>query len=218
MSDKEYIWHALLEDIGNELGVAALMGNLQAESGLVSYRLQGDFSNGYANSIEYTNKVNSGEISKSDFVNNGPGGGGYGLAQWTYPPRKEALYNMWQSGGYHSIGSVALACDFLIEELKTTYYSVYKVLRECTSIREGSDKVLHDFENPADQSESVEILRAQLGTSIYVEMKGTAPGGGGSSTTKKKKGYNFILFNQRRRQVNGQRFIYGKDIQGIKTI
>lgn len=200
MSDKEFIWNRLLEDIGNELGVAALMGNLQAESGLISYRLQGDFSNGYANSIEYTNKVNSGEISKSDFVNNGPGGGGYGLAQWTYPPRKEALYNMWQSGGYHSIGSVSLACDYLLYELKTDYVSVYNVLKNAISIRIASDKVLHDFENPADQSESVEILRTQMGTAIYEEMTGTSPGGGGS-TTKKRKGYNFVLFARNRRFI-----------------
>ena len=202
MSDKEFIWNRLLEDIGNELGVAALMGNLQAESGLISYRVQGDFSNGYANSIEYTNKVNSGEISKSDFVNNGPGGGGYGLAQWTYPPRKEALYNMWQSGGYHSIGSVSLACDYLLYELKTDYVSVYNVLKNAISIRIASDKVLHDFENPADQSEAVEIKRTQMGTDIYIEMKGTTPGSGGdSSTTKKKKGYNFVLFARNRRFI-----------------
>lgn len=201
MSDKEFIWNRLLEDIGNELGVAALMGNLQAESGLISYRVQGDFSAGYTNSIEYTNKVNSGEISKSDFVNNGPGGGGYGLAQWTYPPRKEALYNMWQSGGYSSIGSVSLACDYLLYELKTDYVSVYNVLKNAISIRIASDKVLHDFENPADQSASVEVLRTQMGTAIYQEMKGTTPGGG-DSTTKKKKGYNFVLFN-RRRIING---------------
>lgn len=202
MSDKELIWQRLVADIGNEYGVAGLMGNLYAESGLISYRLQGDFSSGYQNSIDYTNKVNSGEISKTDFVNNGPGGGGYGLAQWTYPPRKQALYEKWQSGGYHSIGSVTLACDFLLEELKTDYYGVYQVLKTATSIRQASDKVLHDFENPADQSVSVEILRAQYGTSIYEEMKGTSPGGGGSGTSaKKKKGYNFVLFNRRRRIV-----------------
>lgn len=203
MSDKELIWSRLLADIGNEYGVAALMGNLQAESGLISYRLQGDFSSGYQTSIDYTNKVNSGEISKSDFVNNGPNGGGYGLAQWTYPPRKQALYEKWQSGGYHSIGSVTLACDYLLYELKNDYVGVYNVLKSASSIRVASDKVLHDFENPADQSVSVEILRAQYGASIYEEMKGVPPsgGGGGSTSTKKKKGYNFILFNRRRRIV-----------------
>ncbi len=202
MSDKELIWRRLLADIGNEYGVAGLMGNLQAESGLVSYRLQGDFSAGYTSSIEYTNKVNSGEISKSDFVNNGPGGGGYGLAQWTYPPRKQALYEMWVSGGYASIGSLTLACDYLLYELKNSYYGVYAVLKNATSIKVASDKVLHDFENPADQSASVEVLRAQMGEAIYKEMTGTTPGGG-STTSKKKKGYNFVLFNRNRRLING---------------
>lgn len=202
MSDKELIWRRLLGGIGNEYGVAGLMGNLQAESGLISYRVQGDFSAGYTNSIEYTNQVNSGAISKSEFVNNGPGGGGYGLAQWTYPPRKQALYEMWVSGGYASIGSLTLACDYLLYELKNSYYDVYFVLKNATSIRVASDKVLHDFENPADQSVSVEILRASMGSAIYEEMTGTTPGGG-STTTKKKKGYNFVLFNRNRRLING---------------
>ena len=204
MSDKELIWRRLLADIGNEYGVAGLMGNLQAESGLISYRLQGDFSSGYQTSIDYTNRVNSGAISKYEFVNNGPNGGGYGLAQWTYPPRKQALYELWVSGGYASIGSLTLACDYLLYELKNSYWGVYNVLKTATSIRQASDKVLHDFENPADQSETVEILRAELGTAIYKEMKGTSPGGGGSgTTTKKKKGYNFVLFRGNRRYVNG---------------
>ena len=54
---KETIWNLLLADIGNEIGVAALMGNLQAESGLIPYRVQGDFSSGYSESIAYTEKV-----------------------------------------------------------------------------------------------------------------------------------------------------------------
>ncbi len=202
MSDKELIWRRLLAGIGNEYGVAALMGNLQAESGLISYRLQGDFSAGYTNSIEYTNQVNSGAISKSEFVNNGPGGGGYGLAQWTYPPRKQALYEMWVSGGYASIGSLTLACDYLLYELRNDYVGVYNVLKSATSIRVASDKVLHDFENPADQSASVEVLRAQMGEAIYKEMTGTTPGGG-STASKKKKGYNFVLFARNRRLING---------------
>lgn len=202
---KETIWNLLLADIGNEIGVAALMGNLQAESGLIPYRVQGDFSSGYSESIAYTEKVDSGEISEYDFVHNGPGGGGYGLAQWTFYTRKQALYNMYKSG-YSSIGDVNLACYYLLYELKNDYSDVYNTLKEATSIRVASDKVLHDFESPADQSEEVEVLRAQMGTNIYEELTGTSGGGtGGDSgiTIKKRKGYNFILFNKRRMLRNG---------------
>ena len=203
MDYKTYIWNTLLADIQNEYGVAALMGNLQAESGLCPYRLQGDFSSGYTTSLEYTSKVDSGEISEYDFVHNGPNGGGYGLAQWTFYTRKQALYDWKRNNGYSSIGSVELAVDYLLYELKTTYTGVYNTLTTATSIRTASDKVLHDFENPADQSVDVEILRGDLGSSIYNEMKGTSggggstPGGSGSGTSKRKK-FNFILFNKRR--------------------
>ena len=213
MSDKTYIWGALLSDIGNEYGVAGLMGNLQAESGLIPYRVQGDFSDGYSESISYTSKVDSGEISEYDFVNNGPGGGGYGLAQWTYYTRKQALYNMKQSGGYSSIGSVELACAYLLYELKNDYPSVYNTLKNATSIRVASDCVLHDFESPADQSESVEILRESLGTALYNELSGSPPIDPDNPPVdpddpdtpiirikSKKKKFNFVLFNQRRFQ------------------
>jgi hypothetical protein len=208
MTDKEYIWGDLLSDIGNEYGVAGLMGNLQAESGLIPYRVQGDFSEGYTDSITYTNNVDTGVISESDFVHNGPGGGGYGLAQWTYYSRKQALFDMKKSGAYSSIGSVELAVAYLLYELKTDFKSVYNTLKTATSIRVASDSVLHDFESPADQSESVEILRAEMGTAIYNELSGSPPIDPDNppinpdtpsvKTKTKKKKFNFILFNQRR--------------------
>lgn len=203
---KQTIWNLLLADIKNEIGVAALMGNLQAESGLIPYRVQGDFSEGYVNSITYTNQVDNGEISEYDFVNNGPGGGGYGLAQWTFSTRKQALYDMYESG-YSSIGGVNLACDYLLYELKTSYTDVYWTLVNAFSIKQASDKVLHDFERPADQSAEVEVLRAQMGIAIYEEMTGSSPIV--PSEKKKKRKFNFILFNRRRNY--GQRFIPRKN-------
>lgn len=168
------IWGRLLSAIGNEYGVSALMGNLQAESGLYPDRVQGDIP--YSDySKEYTAKVDSGEISENSFVHNGPNGGGYGLAQWTFYTRKQNLYNRWKSGGYSSIGSVDLACDFLLWELENSYSGVFSALKNAKTIREASDRVLHDFENPADQSATVEIKRANMGIEIYNTLSGSPP-------------------------------------------
>lgn len=168
------IWDRLLAGIGNEKGVAALMGNLQAESGLYPDRVQGDIP--YSSySQEYTAKVNTGQISEYDFVHNGPNGSGYGLAQWTFYTRKQALYDMWKSGGYASIGGADLACDFLLHELETDFPKILAALKSCTSIRTASDMVLHDFENPADQSESVEETRCSMGEAIFEAFTGSAP-------------------------------------------
>lgn len=192
MSDySSFIWNYFKKRIGNEFGVSGLMGNLQAESGLCPYRVQGDFTTGYSMSIEYTEKVDNGTISKTDFVYNGINGGGYGLAQWTWRTRKKNLYEKWKNGGYSSIGSIELACDFLWHELNNGYKSVLNVLKNATSIKEASDKVLHDFESPADQSTTVENVRLSLSQKIYdtysgTEGEATTPDGNGSSSSTSK--------------------------------
>lgn len=201
------IYNLLYADIKNHNGVAGLMGNLVAESGLIPYRCEGDFSDNYIMSLYYTNQVDNGEISESDFVNYGLNGStsqkGYGLAQWTYYTRKQGLYDMSKSTGY-SIGSVDLACKYLLYELKNTYTGVYNSLINATSIRQASDIVLHDFENPADQSESVEIYRTSLGVEIYNLYSGSVTPENPDipdipTQTKNKKAYNFMLFGKRKR-------------------
>ena len=168
------IWDKLCAVIGNEKGVAGLMGNLRAESGLYPDRVQGDIP--YSSfSQEYTAKVDNGTISEYDFVHNGPNGGGYGLAQWTYYTRKQNLYNRYKNGGYSSIGSIDLACDFLLWELQSSFPEVLSTLKGCSSIRVASDKVLHDFENPRVQDEAVENLREQLSTEVYNAFSGSEP-------------------------------------------
>lgn len=181
MATYEYgkqVWDYFMLYIQNEYGVAGLMGNLAAESGIIPYRVQGDNTPPYTFSQDYTAQVDSGTITESEFVNDGPNGGGYGLAQWTYYTRKQNMYNLYQSGGYSSIGSIELGMDFLSQELQSVYSDVWDVLVNATSIREASDKVLHDFESPADQSEEVEEYRASLGQDIYNQYSGTGPGPG----------------------------------------
>lgn len=199
---EKYIWDYFSLKLGNEYGTAALMGNLYAESGLNPKNLQNTYetSLGYTDE-SYTQAVDNGSYSKNSFVYDEAG---YGLAQWTYWSRKQNLYEFWKNGGYSSIGSIELACDFLYHELQNSYPGVLSVLESATSIREASDKVLHDFERPADQSESVEILRASYGGIYYAKYTGSIPDvpdpdPGPSPSYKKKKGYNFILFNRQRR-------------------
>lgn len=182
---EQTIWNFFINKIGNEYGVAGLMGNLYHESGLHPDIVQGDIP--YSSfSVEYTRKVDSGEISENDFVNNGPNGGGYGLAQWTFYSRKQALYNMCKNGGYSSIGSIDLALNYLWYELQNSYAGVLNVLKNAKSIREASDSVLHDFERPADQSEAVEIVRASTSEGYYKTFTG-------SSGYSKKKGLSLLL-------------------------
>lgn len=60
--------------------------------------------------------------------------------------------------------------EFLLNELKENYSSVYQVLASTDSVREASDTVLHDFESPADQSVAVEEERAANGSEAMASM------------------------------------------------
>lgn len=200
----KHIWDYFLEKIGNKYGVAGLMGNLQAESNLNPKNLQGTYESslGFTDDT-YTMAVDNRIYSKSQFINDSAG---YGLAQWTYVTRKQGLYDMWQDGGYPSIGDINLACNYLWYELSNRYTGVLYTLQHATSIRQASDAVLHDFESPADQSESVEVYRANLGNQWYSKYYNSSvvptPGGSGGSGYKKSKPLSLLLmFQATRRKV-----------------
>jgi hypothetical protein len=74
-----------------------------------------------------------------------------------------------------SIGNVNLAIQYLMYELTYSYPTVLNTLKNATSIRQASDTVLHDFENPEVQTVEVEIARAELGQSVYNEYSGIIP-------------------------------------------
>ena len=197
VSNEQAIWDYFYTHLGNEYGVAGLMGNLYAESGLYPDRVQGDIP--YSSySKEYTADVDSGAISESDFVNNGPGGGGYGLAQWTYPARKQGLYDMYKAGEYSSIGCIELALDYLLFELSTEFDNVLTVLENATSVRVASDAVLYDFERPANQSPENAEAREELSQYYYDMYSGSYEGGNGggvpdSDTPGGKRSKNLSL-------------------------
>ena len=196
------IWNYFIGKIGNEFGVAGLMGNLYAESGLYPNNLQNTFNESLGmTDQEYTRGVDTG--SYTNFINDGAG---YGLAQWTYSSRKLGLYNLWEYGVslgiYSSISNIELQCEYLWWELENDFPGVLKILKEAKSIREASNSVLHDFENPKVQTTAVEVQREKYSIIYYELYVGSYDGGSDPSVTtkNKRKHYNFTLFNHRRRK------------------
>ena len=165
---KEQIFNFLVDSGATPEGAAGIMGNLQAESGCKSVRVQSDYY--YANpdeySANYTAQVDNGTVSEYEFVHNGPGGGGYGLAQWTDEGRKQNLYNYAKSRG-KSIGDLQMQLEFLVQELQTGYSSIWNLMTTSNDMRAVSNIVLHQFERPSDQSTDVEIKRCNNGKAIY---------------------------------------------------
>ena len=174
------VWDNLMTYINNPIGVAALMGNLFAESGIVPYRCEKDnnSTNKFLASKNYTKDVDSGVVSENAFVNGGlyEGKPGYGLAQWSYYSRKQALYNMWKSGNYNSIGNIDLALVYLKSELDTHGYNdTLSVLQNATDIRAASNHVLFYFEDPTLQGQEVQDKRYAYSQDIYDIYNGSAP-------------------------------------------
>lgn len=129
-------------------GALAMLGNGQCESGLISYRIQGDFSADYYKSRVYTDKVDNGTISRTDFVYRGPGGGGYGLFQWTYYSRKAGLYSFMSQRGV-GIGDEDMQVDYAILELKRDWPALWTFLCNTDDLRTAVSNVCYQFENPA---------------------------------------------------------------------
>ena len=156
-STERTIWNYFRCKGFSPAGVAGLMGNLYAESGLNPQNLQNTYEKRLGlTDAEYTAAVDSG--SYSNFVRDSAG---YGLAQWTYWSRKEAMLNYARKTGA-SIGDLMMQLDFMFQELKG-YVAVFQVLRTARTVKEASDIVLTKYERPADMSNAVKVKRASFG-------------------------------------------------------
>ena len=168
-ANEKLTWTFLMSKIGNPYGVAGLMGNLYAESGINPKNLQnsGNKKLGFTD-VEYTNRVQAKIISKKEFSKDGFG---YGIAQWTYHTRKEKMYDFCMASG--GIGDLVTQLEFLWKELQG-YKTVLKTLKNAKTIREASDIVLLKYERPADQSEKVQKKRSEYGRMMFEKYSPTA--------------------------------------------
>lgn len=168
--DDKYVWDKLKAVIGNDFGVAGLMGNLQAESGIRSNNLQNSFEKKLGMSDDvYTKAVD--ENIYTNFVGDKAG---WGLCQWSFWSRKQNLLNFAKQQKA-SIGSLAMQVDFLIQELSTSYKGVFNALKTATSVKQASDVVLTQYERPRDQTDRVKEQRASYGLDFYNKYAGATP-------------------------------------------
>lgn len=173
MNNTETIWNKLIFAGLTPAGAAGLMGNLYAESGLIPNRVEilclqrlKEVGKLYTDAT-YTAFVDNGTITRAKFLHPLPNKQyGYGLAQWTTPTRKGKLYDYAHIHAA-SIGDLNMQIDFLIEELKTSFKSVYKTLTTTDDIMEASNAVLMKFEQPADTGSAVQTERYKYAVKYY---------------------------------------------------
>ena len=166
-TDEKTIWNYLLGKIGNEYGVAGLMGNLYAESCLRPNNLQ----NAYEKRLGYTDASYTAAVDNGSYTKFGTDSAGYGLAQWTYHTRKKALLAFAQSKK-KSIGDLNMQLEFMYKELGESYKGVLADLKSAKTVLAASNSVLTKFERPANQSAAVQSKRAEFGQKYYEKYAG----------------------------------------------
>lgn len=227
-ANDEAIWNFLIGKRLNVYAAAGIMGNLYAESALRPNNLQ----NTYEKSLGYTDDSYTAAVDSGAYTNFVKDSAGYGLAQWTYYTRKQALLDFAKTAG-KSIGDLTMQLDFLWKEIQG-YTALMNILKSATSVKQASDAVLTDYERPADQGDAVKTKRAGYGQGYYDKFaEGSAPAT--ITTTIKKsdtvtladdavyysgkaipawvKGQNWIVSS-----VSGDRAVIDKNTAGTNSI
>ena len=142
---KQQIYNLLRQGGLSQSGALAMMGNWQCESGLEPNRLQGDFSPYRTLSKDYVRRVESFTLQRDQFAHDAKG---FGLAQWTFYSRKQALWDMWHKSGL-SIASAELQVKFALYELQSDYSGLYGYLKVTNDLYEATARICREFERPA---------------------------------------------------------------------
>lgn len=133
-------------------GACALMGNMKAESSMKSNIAQRGMTK--LSDEEYTALFDS---SPSSCYKDGVG---YGLCQWTFWSRKEALKHFADSWGV-SVGAEDMQVMFAVEELKTDHTALWEFLCNTDDLYTATADICMDFERPAVNNIEIRYKFAQ---------------------------------------------------------
>lgn len=196
------VWVRLVGAGFSEEAAAGAMGNIEAESGFSPNNLENQFESrlGY-NDEQYTAAIDSGKISREEFMEPAGIHCGYGLCQWTWPSRKGGLYDYAKEKGV-SISDVDMQLDYLIGECQAqdggcnghaskilgNYGNGYSrdMFFNAKTPEDACDVFYHAFEGPP-ASDTTGETRKQNARKWYDTFKGT-PGVTGSSGSVTKVG------------------------------
>ena len=118
------------------------MGNLQVELNIKRFIYENAWKSQLGLIVqEYVDKVNDGIYT--NFANDQVG---FGLAQWTWHKRKQALLDACKG----DIGNLKCQLKYLMHEFETDYKDILKVLKTSTDFSQCTIKVMVEFENLVD--------------------------------------------------------------------
>lgn len=166
--DEKYIWNTLYKIIKNPYGVAGVMGNMYAESGLKSNNLEDFFQSKFG----YTDESYTAAVDNGTYTNFARDSAGYGLVQWTFWTIKQDLYDYAKSKKT-SIGDVKMQLECMCKQISGERVSsewkksVWEVLLNAKSVSEASTAFLLNYERPANMGNSIIRLRASYAQTYY---------------------------------------------------
>ena len=166
--DEKYIWNTLYKIIKNPYGVAGVMGNMYAESGLKSNNLEDFFQSKFG----YTDESYTAAVDNGTYTNFARDSAGYGLVQWTFWAIKQDLYDYAKSKKT-SIGDVKMQLECMCKQISGERVSsewkksVWEVLLNAKSVSEASTAFLLNYERPANMGNSIVRLRASYAQTYY---------------------------------------------------
>ncbi|MBQ9459485.1 MAG: hypothetical protein IJU66_06080 [Oscillospiraceae bacterium] len=162
-TNEQRVFAYLTQSMGlNAAAACGVMANVYAESGFIPTNLQNSFESklGYTDA-SYTAAVDDG--SYTNFVRDGAG---YGLCQWTYYSRKQALLNFARGRG-ESVGDLTMQLDFMRGEMAS---SLVRYLNGVENSADGAYQAAayfcREFEKPSD-TENAAKVRGNLAVNTF---------------------------------------------------
>ncbi|MDJ0769718.1 MAG: phage tail tip lysozyme [Ilumatobacter sp.] len=161
-------------------GAAGIVGNLEAESGVMPNRVEG--SRASAPMTSANNQGTSTTWTAEQVMNRAPGQTGpkrpgAGLAQWTFPTRRAGLFEHRFEGS--KLGAAILfdmdaQIDYLVDELRSSQFrtTVDEVVRAAgVTVDRASDVFLLEFERPADMGTTQQQKRREFARRVLEDFR-----------------------------------------------
>ena len=139
------------------IAACAMGGNMMCESNMTANIAQRGMTT--LTDAEYTAAADSGAI---DFAHDAVG---YGLCQWTYFTRKQALLDYARSCGV-SVGDEQMQVQFCLNELRTGYPRLWNYLTTAQDLYGASARICREYERPAVNNIAD---RANAGNALYMQ-------------------------------------------------
>lgn len=165
MDIEKSIWDYLKAQGFTDAGCAAVLGNMHAESACKPDNLQntGNARLGMTDE-QYTAAVDN--CTYTRFVNDSIG---YGLCQWTYWSRKDALLRLAQKTK-RSIGDYRVQLEYLITELRG--YGLLSKIRDADDYDKAARIFMTQFERPANMTEANQRVRVGYAKTYFDRYAG----------------------------------------------